>query len=74
MFALFALGGDLGCAAGPALVGLVAEGGALAPLFGGALKSGLFVAMGFPLVLLVCVGVPFRKAKHIKRLNRGKSF
>ncbi len=48
MFALLALAGDIGCAAGPALVGNVAE------QFGGELKAGLLAAVIFPAVLLLC--------------------
>ncbi len=48
MFALLALAGDVGCAAGPALVGNVAE------LLGGELKAGLLAAVIFPALLLLC--------------------
>ncbi len=48
MFALLALAGDIGCAAGPALVGNVAE------RFGGELKAGLLAAVVFPALLLLC--------------------
>ncbi len=48
MFALLALAGDVGCAAGPALVGNVAE------LFGGELQAGLLAAVIFPTLLLLC--------------------
>ncbi len=47
MFALLALGGDLGCAGGPALVGMVAE------RLGGDLKRGILAAVVFPILLLV---------------------
>ncbi|MCE5343671.1 MAG: MFS transporter [Eubacteriales bacterium] len=47
MFALLALAGDLGCASGPAVVGLAANAA------GGALRTGLLAAIGFPLLLLV---------------------
>ena len=50
MFALLALGGDLGCSGGPSLVGFVAD------RFGGELKSGILVAILFPVVLLLCLG------------------
>lgn len=46
MFALFALAGDLGCSAGPGLVGAVAE------LAGGRLQAGLLAALVFPILLL----------------------
>lgn len=45
MFALLALGGDIGCTAGPTLVGLAAGAA------GGALKVGLAAAIVFPAVL-----------------------
>lgn len=48
MFALLALAGDIGCAAGPALVGNVAE------LSGGNLQTGLLAAVIFPVLLLCC--------------------
>jgi fucose permease len=50
MFALLALAGDLGCSAGPSLVGAVAEAA------GGDLKVGILVAMVFPVALLLCLG------------------
>ncbi|OUP04410.1 MFS transporter [Anaerofilum sp. An201] len=46
MFALFALAGDLGCSAGPGLVGAVAD------IAGGRLQAGLLAALVFPLLLL----------------------
>ena len=50
MFALLALGGDLGCSGGPSLVGFIAD------RFGGELKIGILVAILFPIVLLLCLG------------------
>ena len=47
LFALLALAGDLGCAAGPTLVGL------LSGLRDGQLRFGLLAAMIFPLLLLI---------------------
>lgn len=47
MFALLALGGDLGCAAGPALVGMISD------RFGGSLKIGLALSVLFPLLLIL---------------------
>lgn len=47
MFALFALGGDLGCAGGPGLVGWTAD------LTGGGLKSGILAAAVFPAALIL---------------------
>lgn len=54
MFALLALAGDLGCSAGPTLVGAAAE------VFGGDLKRGLLCAIVFP-VLLVLVNFCLKK-------------
>ena len=47
MFALFALAGDVGCAAGPGVVSFVAE---RMPEYG--LKAGLLAAILFPVVML----------------------
>lgn len=49
MFALLALGGDLGCSGGPSLVGFVADN------LGGDLKMGILAALVFPVVLLLCL-------------------
>ncbi len=46
MYALLALAGDVGCSAGPSLVGFVSEG------FGGALTAGFAAALVFPLGLV----------------------
>ena len=56
MFALLALAGDIGCSAGPALVGFVSD----AP--GGSLKTGILAAAIFPAVLLVCLLLKRRTA------------
>jgi fucose permease len=47
MFALLALGGDLGCGGGPTLVGWVSG------LFSESLKAGLLCAIVFPLTMMV---------------------
>jgi MFS family permease len=52
LFALLALGGDVGCSVGPTLVGFTAD------LFGGALKTGLAFAILFPALMLVFCGLP----------------
>ena len=57
MFALFALAGDLGCSSGPTVVGLVAGAA-------GGLKSGLTVALAFPVLLLAGLWL-------LRRLSRG---
>ena len=46
MFAFLSLAGDLGCLAGPAMVGLAAEAG-------GNLQKGLMMAVLFPILLFV---------------------
>ncbi|MBT1166639.1 MFS transporter [Bifidobacterium simiarum] len=51
MFALFAVAGDLGCSAGPAVVGLVAAANA------GSLHAGLLAGTVFAVGLLVCTAV-----------------
>ena len=47
MFALPALGGDLGCSAGPSLVGFVSS------MAKDNLKVGILVATVFPIILLL---------------------
>ena len=54
MFALLALAGDVGCAGGPALVGLVSSAA------GGALEAGLLGAIVFPLMLLIALAMLMR--------------
>lgn len=49
MFALLALGGDLGCGGGPTLVGFVSD------LAGGDLHTGILAAVVFPIVLIGCL-------------------
>ena len=49
MFALMALGGDIGCSLGPTVVGFIAE------MHSGNLSIGLFSAMGFPIFILICI-------------------
>ena len=49
MFALLALAGDVGCTAGPTLVGFVSDG------FGGNMKAGILAGIVFPAVLLLCL-------------------
>ena len=46
MFALLALGGDVGCSGGPTLVGMVSHA------LGDDLKRGMLVALVFPVLLL----------------------
>ena len=47
MFALLALGGDVGCSGGPTLVGFISD------KLGGDLKKGILVGIIFPILLLV---------------------
>ena len=49
MFALLALGGDLGCSGGPTLVGMVSS------FFDDNLKTGILAAIIFPVLLLFCL-------------------
>ncbi len=49
MFALLALGGDLGCSGGPTLVGFMSS------KLGGNLKMGILVGIAFPILLLIGV-------------------
>ena len=51
MFALLALGGDVGCSGGPTLVGFVSE------FFGGDLKKGILAGGVFPVLLLLGVAL-----------------
>ena len=46
MFALLALGGDIGCSGGPTLVGFVSEA------FGEDLHKGILAAVVFPILML----------------------
>lgn len=46
MFALLALGGDLGCSGGPTVVGIVSSA------LGDNLKMGILVSVIFPVLLL----------------------
>lgn len=59
-FALLALGGDLGCAAGPTVVGLISD------TFG-SISTGLSVAVMFPIFLFIgIVGVKIFSSKYSK--------
>ncbi|MCR5775389.1 MAG: MFS transporter [Lachnospiraceae bacterium] len=55
LFAFLALAGDVGGAAGPAIVGNVSH------MFGENIQSGLWAGIVFPLVLVVCVNVLKRR-------------
>ena len=47
MYALMALCGDLGCSGGPTLVGLAADAA------GGELRTGLLLAIVFPVLMMI---------------------
>lgn len=64
MFAMLALAGDVGCSAGPGLVGVVSGA------FGG-LQSGLLSALVFPALLLLCILI-LKSVKTDKRLKHEK--
>lgn len=61
MFALFALAGDLGCSAGPTLVGMVSDGA------GGDLKPGILAGVIFPIGLLAAI---FARQRYKKTYNQ----
>ena len=65
MFALLALGGDIGCSAGPTLVGLVS--GAMDD----DLKLGILAGVLFPLLLVA--GIALAKKPEVKRSNERES-
>lgn len=62
MFALLALGGDLGGSVGPAIVGAVSQHA------GDDLQAGILAGIGFPAVLAICV-LLLRKMKKSGRLS-----
>lgn len=62
MFALLALGGDLGCSAGPTLVGTVSGA------FGDDLKAGILAAVIFPALLLVGI-IAMSRSGQVKEKN-----
>ena len=51
LFALLALGGDVGCSGGPTYVG------AISSALGGDLKKGILLAIVFPILLLIGLGL-----------------
>ena len=55
LFALLALAGDLGCSAGPGLVGFIAEGA------GGSLRAGLLAGTLFPVVMFLALAASRKK-------------
>lgn len=63
MFAFLALAGDLGCSAGPTLVGTVAG------IFGENLKAGFLSAIFFPILLIIGIILLAKAAKETKTVN-----
>lgn len=61
MFALLALGGDLGCVSGPAVVGTVSQA------FGGNMRAGILCAALFPITLTLCMIICGRMYKKDKK-------
>ena len=57
MFAMLALAGDLGCSAGPYVVGAVSD------LWEGDMRRGILAAAVFPVLLTLCLLAGFRKNK-----------
>ena len=64
MFAMLALAGDLGCSAGPTVVGFVSG------MFGDQLKAGLTAALIFPVVIIVGLRLLRRYRKPEVSVNR----
>jgi MFS family permease len=60
MFALMALAGDLGCSAGPTIVGVVSSN------FQDNLKKGLLAASIFPVILIIGLGGHFINSKKLE--------
>ncbi len=58
MFALLALGGDIGCSGGPTLVGMVSGA------FGNNLQMGILAGIIFPMLLLIGVILCRRKKEN----------
>lgn len=63
MFALLALGGDLGCSGGPTLVGLASSAA------GNNLKIGILTAIIFPVLPVICLLIQNRKQKRKLRMG-----
>jgi MFS-type transporter involved in bile tolerance (Atg22 family) len=63
MFALLALAGDVGCVAGPSLVGFIADA------FGNNLRISFAVSAIFPLAILLLIPFVLSYTKKIKAKN-----
>jgi len=61
MFAFLALAGDLGATVSPAMVGSISN------MFGGNLKTGLFVATAFPLILILGLVILNQKFNRLSK-------
>ncbi len=66
MFALLALGGDVGCSVGPMVVGAVSDA------VGGAIKWGILSAIIFPFVMAIGVGMLVKAVKKNKSGNQSE--
>jgi MFS family permease len=64
MFALLAVAGDLGCSAGPALVGVVAEASSRG------LNAGMFAAIIFPVLMLAVFLLIKMNNNHVQKSHR----
>ena len=62
MFAMLAVGGDIGCSLGPELV---AVGSSLFTIHDSAIKAGLLCAIVFPLVLIVGIMMAVKMADKL---------
>jgi MFS family permease len=60
LFALLALGGDLGCSAGPTLVGIAAGA------FEGGIKTGILAGIIFPVILVLGIMLLFKRGQFVK--------
>ena len=58
MFALLALAGDLGCSAGPTLVGFVSDAAS------GNMKLGILAGIVFPAVMVLCLLLGKKNSKR----------
>ena len=63
MFALLALGGDLGCSGGPSLVGAITD------VANGNMKAGILTAILFPVVLTICLIMGMLKKRRAYKTN-----
>lgn len=61
MFALLALGGDIGCVLGPSAVGMITD------IFDGDMTVGILFAVLFPIVLTAVMGLKLYKDKKTKK-------